>query len=557
MDKFKEAIIKLLQKATGQKEIVLETPPQPTMGDFAFPCFPLAKAFKKNPIEIAKELAGKIKPEGFIAEIKSEGPYLNFFVSRELFVKEVLNKIQKDPSFGSGNLGKGKKALVEHTSINPNASPHVGRARNAFIGDSIVRLLRFQGYKVETRYWVNDIGKQIAMLVWGSRDKKKISFHDVLDLYIRTNKKIEDDPKLEQEIFGILQKLEANNKKVREQFRNIVGICVDGQTSILAELGIKFDRFDYESDYLFGKKTEQVMTMLKKTGKVFEDEQQRLVLDQKEFNLPMKSPVLVLTRSDKTSLYPLRDLAYTMDKHADGENIVVLGEDHKLYFQQIEAALKLLKKPVPTPIHYSFILLQEGKMSTRKGNVVLLEDFIKEALEKARNEIKKRHGKVPEETAKAIAYGAIKFSIIRVSQEKNVIFDWDQSLSFEGDSGPYIQYAYARICSIFEKFGKERGKKIAQEISYSALSEGEDFNLIKTLANFPAVVEEAATQYKPHIIATFLLDLARVTNEFYHACPVLQEKESVRDARLALLECTKKVLKTGLNLLGIQEIEKM
>ncbi len=557
MDRFKETIVKLLQKATGQKEILLEVPPQPTMGDFAFPCFPLSRVYKKNPIDIAKDLAGKLKPEGFIAEIKAEGPYLNFFVSRELFVKETISRIQKELSFGSSSLGKGKKALVEHTSINPNASPHVGRARNAFIGDVVVRLLRFQGYKVETRYWVNDIGKQIAMLVWGSRDKKKISFHDILGLYIKTNERMEKDPKLEQENFYILHKLEADDKKVREQFRKIVDICVKGQTSILKEMGITFDRFDYESDYLFGKKTDQVLALLKKTGKVFEDEEKRWVLNQEEFKLPMKSPVLVLTRSDKTSLYPLRDLAYTIDKHADGENIVVLGEDHKLYFQQIEAALKLLKKPVPTPIHYSFILLQDEKMSTRKGNVVLLEEFMEEALEKARNEIKKRHGKVPEETAKAIAYGAIKFSILRVSPEKNVLFDWNQSLSFEGDSGPYIQYAYARICSIFEKWKEEDGKKLPEAMAYESVSEGEDFALIKTLAIFPSIIEEATVQYKPHLIANYLLDLARVTNEFYHACPVLQEKESVRDARLVLLECTRKVLKTGLNLLGIQEIEKM
>jgi len=547
---FKQEIIKILEKETGVKEISIEVPPDPSMGDYAFPCFSLAKVFKKNPNDIAEELGRKIRLSNIIEKIEIKGPYLNFFVKKETLVEDTLKRIIKEKDkYGSSNLGKGKKALVEHTSINPNASPHVGRARNALIGDSIVRLLKFQGYNVETHYFVNDIGKQIAMLVLGAEGKKNIKFDDLLKIYIEINKKVEENPELEKEVFGLLNKLENNDRKVRDKFKKIVEICVKGQAKIFSDLGIEYDKFDYESDYLFSKKTDDVLKALEKTGKLFVDEEKRKVL----FKLAMKAPYLVLTRADGTSLYPLRDLAYTIDKHAKGENVIVLGEDQKLYFQQLKAALTLLKKEVPRVVHYSFVLLTEGKMSTRKGNVVLLEDFMKEALEKATNEIEKRHGKVNEKNAKKIAYGAIKYSILRVSAEKNVVFDWEQALNFEGDTGPYLQYAYARISSIFDKYGK----KIDYKVDFSLLKDKEEIELVKLLNNFPDVVSNATEQLEPHIIATYLFMLSSQFSLFYNACPVLKVEDKLMRARLVLIDCVRGVLENGLQLLGIEVLEKM
>ena len=461
---FKKEIIKILEKETGIKEINLEIPPNPEMGDYAFPCFSLAKVYKKAPLQIAEELAKKIRLTNSISKIEVKGPYLNFFVNKEKLSSNVLKEIIKNKDYGSLELGKGKKILVEHTSINPNASPHVGRARNALIGDSIVRILKLQGYKVETHYFVNDIGKQIAMLVLGAEGRKNITFDDLLKIYIDINKKVEEKPELEKEVFGLLNKLEKGDKKVKADFKKIVGICVKGQTKILSDMGIDYDKFDYESDYLWSKEIDEILNKLEKTGKLFTDEEGRKVLNQEGYNLSMKSPVLVLTRADGTSLYPLRDLAYHIDKKKD-ESILVLGEDQKLYYQQTSAALSLLKHKVPRAVHYSFVLLQEGKMSTRKGNVVLLEEFMKEAFDKAKAEIKKRHGSVKDENARKIAYGAIKYAILKVSAEKNVIFNWEQALNFEGDSGPYLQYAYARICSIIDKYGG----KIDENADFSLL----------------------------------------------------------------------------------------
>jgi arginyl-tRNA synthetase len=546
---FKGEIINVLKQETGQ-DVSLEVPPNPEMGDYSFPCFSLAKVFKKNPHEIAQDLVKKIPLSNVINKIEIKGAYVNFFVNKEVLSENILKGIIKSKNYGS--LGVKKKILVEHTSINPNASPHVGRARNALIGDSIVRLLRHQGYDVETHYFVNDVGKQIAMLVLGAEGKKKVSFDDLLKLYIKINKQVEENPALEKKVFGLLRKLEKGDEKVKKKFKKVVDICIKGQAKIFSELGIKYDKYDYESDYLWSKKTIEILTKLDKTGKLFTDEEGRKVLNQEGYNLSMKSPVLVLTRADGTSLYPLRDLAYHVDKK-QGDNIIVLGEDHKLYHQQLTAALELLKVHAPRAVHYSFVLLSEGKMSTRKGTVVLLEDFMKEALEKAALEIKKRHGAGKKENARKIAYGAIKYAILKVSSEKNVIFNWEQALNFEGDSGPYLQYAYARISSILRKY---KGK-VEERIDFSVLKSKEEIELIKSLGQFPDILKHATEELKPHIIASYLYNLSSQFSMFYNACPVLKAEENVKRARLVLIECVQKILKNGLGILGIDVLERM
>jgi len=553
----KEEIAKLLKRYI-KHDVQIETPSNPEFGDYAVPCFSLAKVFKKNPVEIAKELAEKIPASDLVNKVEAKGPYLNIFTNKEDLTKDVLKKIVKEKDkYGSSNTGKGKKILIEHTSINPNASPHVGRARNALIGDSITRILKFQNYKVETHYFVNDIGKQIAMLALGA-GKKKVKFNDLLKIYININKKVEKNPELEKKVFGLLQKLENHDKQTVKSFRDIVNVCIKGQTEIFSKLDIKYDVFDYESDYLWKKETKDVLEKLKKTKKLFEDEQGRLVLDQKGFDLAMKSPVLVLTRADKTSLYPLRDMAYTIDKEKKGfdKNILVLGEDQKLYFQQLKAGLSLLKHKAPDVIYYSFVLLTEGKMSTRKGTLVLLEDFMEEAVQKAKKEIQTRAKlakKELEKRAETIGYGSIKYSILKVGPEKNVTFDWKHALAFEGDTGPYLQYAYARICSILRKYGK----KLEHNTDLSLLGEVSEVNLIKKLEEFTLVVKDAELQLKPHLIASYLYSLSKTLNEFYHSCNVLKEEEKLKKARLLLIDCVKQVLENGLSLLGINVLERM
>ena len=553
MDNFRQSITDFLRKETNLENIELETPPNPEMGDYAFPCFILSKEWKKSPNEIAQELGKRFRPDNSVSEAKAIGPYLNFFVNKSEIAKNTIKAIlkQKD-EYGSSGTGKGRKIFLEHTSINPNASPHVGRARNALIGDSIGRILKFQGYNVEIHYFVNDVGKQIAMLVLGAEGRKNITFNDLLEIYIGINSKIEKNPELEKQALDLLNKLEKGDNSIKGKFRKIVNVCIKGQIKLFSELGIEYDFFDYESKYLWNRKTDETLKRLEKTGKLFIDGFNRWVMDQKGYSLGMKVPVLVLTRADGTSLYPLRDIAYAIEMVAKGEYIVVLGEDQKLYNEQINAVLKELEIFGRKPVYYSFVLLEDGKMSTRKGNLVLLEDFMKEAFDKASEEIKKRHKKADEKSAKAIAYGAVKYGILKVSPEKNVIFDWQHALSFEGETAPYIMYAYARISSIMK-----RNRKTNAKADLKLLKEKEEIGLIKLLSNFPEVVSKATNELRPHLIANYTYSLAQKFNEYYHIHRILKAEKSIKDARVSLISAVKQTIRNGLNLLGIDVLERM
>ncbi len=564
MDVYKKEMASMLSKGVKKKEAdliaLLEQPPESTGADYAFPCYVLAKEAGKNPIELAKEIAAGIAPSENIYKVESKGPYVNFFINSQKMAKAVFDLIRKEKGkYGSMGLKK-KKALIEHTSINPNAPPHVGRARNAIIGDSLARLLKFHGYKTEVHFFVNDIGKQIAMLAYALQGKNLPNFHEIIGTYMEVSRKVEEDKEAEKKVLELLAKLEKGDAKTRAQFRKIVELCVKGQVSIFADLGINYDVFDYESSYLFGKKTDQSLAELRKTGKIFTDDDGREVLDLEGFDLPMKErAAFVLTRGDKTSLYGLRDIAYTLDKikKAGEKNIVVLGEDHKLYFRQLSAALSLLNQKAPEPVHYSFVLLSEGKMSTRSGNVILLEEFMQEACGKAREEVRKRSEGISEkdldELSKKIGYGALKFSLLRISPEKNVLFNWDKALSFEGESAPYIQYAYARIMSIIRK----HNEKMPSKADTAVLVHEKEKELVRLLSEFPTAAKTAVEQLKPHFIASYAQKLAEKFNEFYHECPVLAEEKKLKEARLTLIVPVAQVLKNSLWLLGIEAPERM
>ncbi|OIO41308.1 arginine--tRNA ligase [Candidatus Pacearchaeota archaeon CG10_big_fil_rev_8_21_14_0_10_31_9] len=536
-------------------EKLIEIPPGQEMGDYAFPCFILAKTLRKNPIEASLKLSRKIgkKLPKEIQKIENKGPYLNFFVDRKILAKKALAKALSE-NYGSEK--NGEKIIIEHTSVNPNASPHVGRSRNSIIGDSIVRILKFLGNKVEIHYYVNDVSKQIAMLalVYKKGDK----FQDMLGNYIKISKKVSENPDLEKEVFDLLEKFESKDKKTVSLFKEIVGICVDGQKKIFEKFGIKFDYFDYESEYV-GKYSEDLLKKIEATGKLFKDDEGRMVLDLSHTKLmrKMKSPVFVLARSNGTGLYGLRDIAYTIEKlnkikGNKGRNIIVLGEDQKLYFEQIAESLKLLGYSSPEVVHYSFVLLQDSsgkakKMSTRRGELVLLEDFYDETIKRASLEIKKRKTKgYPEK----IAVGAIKYAMLRNDNDKNIIFSWEHSLNFEGDSGPYLQYSYARASSILKKFKAKKNAKY----EIPELNESET-KLIKIISSFPEVVKKSSLNLNPSVIANYSFQLAQAFNEFYHSSQVLGSEEE--QFRIKLVEAFRNTLKNSLFLLGIEVMDEM
>jgi len=543
---FKEKIIDIIAKETKlNKENIaelIETPPEDILGDYSFPCFSLSKALKKNPVEIAQDLARKIVRSSGIEKIEAKGPYLNFFVDKKSLAEKIIS-ITSD----YGKQKQGEKIILEHTSVNPNASPHLGRTRNSIIGDSIYRTLTFLGNKVERHYYINDVSKQIAMLALVFKNSDK--FKDLLKKYIDISKKIEKNPKLEKKVFELLHKFEHKDKETVKLFRKIVETAVDGQKKLFSEIGIEFDYFDYESEFIEHGK--QILKELEKTGKLFKDEEGRMVLDQKLTPLitKMKSPVFVLTRSDSTGLYPLRDLAYTIEKCKKGKNIIVLGEDQKLYFEQLCETLKLLKKPCPEVVHYSFVLLKGiGKMSTRKGELVLLEEFLNEAGKKAQEEIKKRKTKGD---AKKVAISAVKYSMLKNENNRNIVFDLDESLKFEGNTGPYLQYSYARASSILKNAEKSSGKNKIKIPNLSA----QEISLIKKIDKFPQLVENAGRTMNPSIIANYSHELAQSFNEFYHSCKVLGSPEE--NFRLKIVDAFRITLKNSLYLLGIDVMEEM
>ena len=552
MNKFLDLAAKSIVKASGlnisEVKKIIEIPPNSKLGDFSFPCFSVAK--KQSPGNVALNIRKKLSVPKAFKKVEVMGPYLNFFLNEHSLSETVIKEISKQKNkYGSTNIGKGSKILIEHTSINPNASPHVGRSRNAIIGNALVNLYKFQGFRPKVHYFVNDVGKQIAMLVMaaGNRSPK---FNELLSLYVKINKKVKNNPKLEKEIFDLLFKLEKGDTKIRKRFSKIVKTSVKGQTDIIGRLGIKYDVFDYESEYLFNKKTDSALRLLNKSKKVFVDEDSRTVLNLEGYNLPMKNPVFVLTRGDGTSLYGLRDIAYTLDKvNKSKSNLIVLGEDQKLYHQQICSAMNILNKTAPEVVHYSFVLSKSGKMSTRKGDVILLNDFINEVYEKTKSEIKRRkRGKL--KNAPLIGNSAVIYSFLRVSPEKNVIFDMDKAVRFEGDTGPYLQYTHARINSLL-KISKTRPK-----LNSEFLNEAE-VELIKKLNKFSSNVNKAFERRKPSIIANYSMELAKLYNSFYSQNRIISKDKKITAHRISISLAIQQVLANSLRLMGIEPVNEM
>ena len=542
-------------------EFDFQPTPENQPGDFGLACFRFSKALRLSPPDSAIKLSGIAYP-GIITGVLPVGPYLNFTLDRDVFAAELLGEIfELREAFGSTGEGKGKRVLLEHTSINPNASPHIGRSRNGLIGDTLARLYRFEGYEVDVHYYINDMGKQIGLLVLQVGDRTDIGFHEVLDLYVEANRRAENDPAFEGKGFDLLMRMEEGDPDAAKSFRRIVDICLVGQLKVLGRLGLSYDTFDRESSFLHDRRMDRAMEIFGEKGALFTDEQERKVLDLKPLGYDREEGrYIVLKRASGSTMYMYRDIAYTLEKieRAGGRNIIVLGEDHKMYFEQMETIIRALGKIPPEPVHYSYILLREGKMSTRQGNVVLLEDFLDEAIQHAREKVDEQWPDIPEsergEIARLIGIGAVRYAILSVRPNRNVIFDWDTALSFTGDSGPYIQYSCTRIASILRKFGSEPDTVPAR----IAVTHEAEWSLIFRISLVPHDISAALETRNPAILATTALDIARRFSVFYNACPVLAAgRDSVRESRIALCVATRLVLMNLLGLLGIEAPERM
>lgn len=549
--------------------IVVERPRIENNFDFSLNCSPLAFSFGKNPAQLAIALSEKLNVEGeeedekIVEEVEAVGPYLNFKISRKIYQKEVLMAIsQKESEYGFVERGLGRKLLLEHTSINPNASPHIGRVRNSIIGDFLVRLKRAEGYNVSAEYFVNDIGKQIALLLLGMEKYspgREPLFEDILDMYIKINEDLKNDPDIEKRAFSILENLENGDNETRKKFRKVVDICLSGQCKLFSQLGIHFDEFTYESAIVLDTSmTSQVLDRLGRKGRSFIDEEGRICVNLKGYNIPTKNPVLVLTRSDKTSLYPLRDIAYTISKmeKSPTNNYVVLGEDQKTYMQQISAVLDILGYDAPKPIFYSFVLLRGEKMATREGKVVLLSDVM-DVLKKSvvKNFQERGTRNVDIEKIEKIASSSIRYAILGTSRNKNVNFEIERILNSQGDSAVYTMYTFARISSLISK--GNWGESNLDTIEICELTDLE-YDIVKKLGDYYEVINAVSTSLESYPLVAYTNELCKLFSRYYSEEKILNVNDSKnrKEQKLLLLIALRQVLANSMDIIGIEKLEE-
>lgn len=557
-----EKSLKELKIKLSPEEIdsLIEIPPSTEMGDFAFPCFSLSKTLKLNPSDIALELRKKIgnPPEGL--QVETQGPYVNFFVDRKSLAENLIKEInEKADSFGNSNIPQ--KVMVEFPSPNTNKPLHLGHLRNMAIGESVSRILEFSGSRVIRTNLNNDRGihickSMLAYQKWGKNKKPtktKKSDHLVGDFYVMFSKKAKQSEKLEKEAHELLRKWEAGDKETLELWKKMNQWALDGFNETYKKFGIWHDKEYYESQ-IYDKGKEIILQGVK--DKIFtQNEDGSVSIDLEDKGLGKK----YLLRSDGTTIYMTQDIYLAklkLDEFQIDKSIYLTGNEQDYHFQvlfHLLDKLKLVEKKNLHHLSYGMVMLPEGRMKSREGTVVDADDLIEEIKKLVQKELKKRDKKISkkaiEERSLKITLAAIKYYLLKTDIKKNIVFHPKESISFEGDTGPYLLYSYARANSIIEK-SKQKNLKFKIE----SLDQSE-INLIKKLEEFKSVVQKSSENLNPSYLANYSFQLAQIFNEFYHSCPVIgSEKE---DFRLALVISFKQVLKNSLTLLGIEVLEKM
>lgn len=566
MIKFKDAVVKLISQTDcglehDEIQSLIEIPPSHEMGDYAFPCFRLAKTFRKAPNLISKDLAEKIQGNQYFERVENVGPYINFFVNKEAMAKTVLEEAKdKKEKFGSSNMGEGKTVLVEFSSPNIAKPFHIGHIRTTIIGNSLHKIFTFLGFDTVAINHLGDYGTQFGKLIVGYKnwgDKETIEadpINELLKIYVKFHEEVEKNPELDEEARHWFSKLENNDEEALELWHWMREISLREFNKVYDMLGIKFDSLAGESFY--SDKMPRVIEELEEKKLLVKSEGAEIV-DLDSFGLP---PALV-KKSDGSTLYVTRDIAasiYRKEHYDFYKNIYVVGSEQILHFKQWMAIVELMGYEwVKDCIHVPFgmVSLEDGTMSTRKGRVVFLEDVLKKAIDKTKDIIEERNPNLEnkEDVAKQVGIGAIIFQELFNGRIKDYVFSWDKTLSFEGETGPYVQYAHARAYRLLEK-----GEfSLDKEIDYSLLKTEEEMAILKLLYDFPNVVISSAEKYEPSIVTRHVTEIAKAFNRFYHNCPILSEEGALKDARLLLVYATKAVLKAGLNLLGMEVPDKM
>lgn len=565
----KELIINLLQKALKEEKIILkneeierllEIPPSVDLGDFSFPCFSLANKLKRNPNQIALEIReniGNLPIE--LDDIQTSGAYVNFFVNRGDFARRVLSEIKtKNDKFGKVKVGK-QKAMIEFSQPNTHKAFHVGHIRGTSLGESLARILELCGNKIVRANYQGDTGMHVAKWLWcytkyHSREKIKKDEAWIASIYVDAVKRLKRNEKLQKEVDVVNQKLGTReDSKLNTLWEKTRKFSLDSLEKIYKELNTYFDVYFFESEQE-EKAIKIVDDLLKR--KIAKVSKGAVIINLKKYKLG----VWVLLRQDKTILYSAKDLSLAQEKFKKfklNKSIYVVGAEQSLHIAQLFKTLELMgfensKDCIFVP--YSEVRFPEGKMSSRSGNNILYSDFLEEVQEYSKKEIKKRDSKISktklEERALKIATAAIKYSMLKQNPNRNIIFKKEDALNFDGDTGPYIQYSYARASSILRKIKQE-----PKQFKIKTL-EDKEMALVKKLSQFPEVVLKSFNSLNPSLIANYSYQLAQIFNEFYHMCPVISSEDK-KYFRINLVKSFKQVLKNAFYLLGIDVIEKM
>jgi arginyl-tRNA synthetase len=542
-------------------ENLIEIPPRPEMGDFAFPCFQLSKVLRKAPNMIAEQLKNDIDKAGF-EKIENLGPYLNFFLDKSVFVKNTIEAVLAEgDNYGSSKYGEGKNVVVEYSSPNIAKPFHVGHLLSTAIGNSLYKIMSFEGYNCTAVNHLGDWGTQFGKLIcaykkgWADEEQlAKEPINELLKIYVKFHDEAEIHPELEDEGRLHFKRLEDGCEEEVALWNKFKDLSLKEFSIIYDMLNVKFDSYAGESFY--SDKMDAVVEEISTKGLLTESNGAKVVMLD-EYNMPP----CIIKKADGATIYATRDLAaaiYRKKTYDFYKNIYVVGTPQALHFKQVFTTLKLMGHDWANNcehVGFGLVKFADKKLSTRKGDVIFLDQLLKEAVSKTLEIINEKNPELDEkeEVAKKIGIGAVIFTYLKNNRERDIVFDWKEMLSFEGETGPYVQYTYARSQSILR-----RASEISAEADYSKLVEKEEFELVKLLENFQNVIFMSIDKLEPAMVTRHIIEVAKAFNKFYNSYNILStEDKELKAARIKMVEASCQVIKNGLNLLGIEVVDKM
>ncbi len=563
--KIAEKISDITQISIEELQNFIEIPPDSSMGDYAFPCFKLAKTLRKAPPVIANEIAEKIEIDGKIIEkVEIQGGYLNFFINKTELIKTVLEEFEnKKELFGSSNIGKGKNIVIDYSSPNIAKQFHIGHLRSTVIGSSLYKIYKFLGYNVTGINHLGDYGTQFGKLIeayklWGEEyNIEDNPIDELTKMYVRINNLCKADENVLNNCRDNFKKLEDGDEYCTEIWNKFKTLSLKEFQRVYDLLGVKFDSLNGEAFY--SDKMWEVKEILEKTGKLVESEGAKIIpLDEQNMT------PCIIEKSNGSTTYATRDLAailYRARTYDFDKALYVTSYEQILHFKQVFEVANLLgldEKYLKglTHVPFGMVLLPTGKMSTREGTVVKLEDLLNESIQRAKQIIETKNPSLEnkESIAKKVGVGAIIFNDLSNSRIKDEVFDWDEILNFNGETGPYIQYMYVRTKSLLEKVNKH---PLLTDIKFDLLNDNTEIEILKHIYNYDNILQNVINKDEPSILSRYLIDLSQKYSSFYNEKHIICDNKDEQNARLYLTYMVGSILKNGAELLGMEMPERM